>query len=153
MTNVWEFVKEQKISCSKIFFKMYSTTAKILQVKLWVYLTASVIPAALKPFLITSGCLQRYSYTSACGGLSSEREREKERERKRANDTLTSAGFISLTSCCVTSSANQALYLLAINYLVGLLTIFHRGWNLFVWLCGMITIWQKFFIHKCKRWR
>ena len=94
----------------------------MLQVKLWVYLTASVIPAALKPFLITSGCLQRYSYTSACGGLSSERER-----RERVNDTLTSAGFISLTSCCVTSSANQALYLLAINYLVGLLTIFHRG--------------------------
>ena len=55
------------------------------------------------------------------------REREKERERKRANDTLTSACFISLTRCCVTSSANQALYLLAINYLVGLLTIFHRG--------------------------
>ena len=49
----------------------------MLQVKLWVYLTASVIPAALKPFLITSGCLQRYSYTSACGGLSGERgERE-----------------------------------------------------------------------------
>ena len=71
---------------------MYSTTAKILQVKLWVCLTASVIPAALKPFLITSGCLQRYSYTSACGGLSLERE------RKRANDPLTSAGFISLTA-------------------------------------------------------
>ena len=62
---------------------MYSTTAKILQVKLWVYLTASVIPAALKPFLITSGCLQRYSYTSACGGLSSERERKREREREQ----------------------------------------------------------------------
>ena len=57
-------------------------------------------------------------------GWSELRERE---ERERVNDTLTSAGFISLTSCCVTSSANQALYLLAINYLVGLLTIFHRG--------------------------
>ena len=76
-----------------------------------VHSTASVIPAVLKPFLIISGCLQRYSYTStincACSGLSSE----------GANDTLTSAGFIPLTSCFVTSSTNQALYLLPINNL------------------------------------
>ena len=68
---------------------MYSTTAKILQVKLWVYLTALVIPAALKPFLITSGCLQRYSYTSACVvWAQSERERETERERERERELM-----------------------------------------------------------------
>ena len=108
----------------------------------WENLTASVIPAPLKPFLIISGCLQRYLNISTihctCSGLSSE----------RANDTFTSASFIPLTSYFVTSSLNQALYLLAIINLAGLLTVMSVDWNLFVRLCGMITMWQKFSLHK-----
>ena len=34
LTNVWEFVKKHKISCSKIYFKMCSTLSKIIQIKL-----------------------------------------------------------------------------------------------------------------------
>ena len=79
---------------------MYSTLAKLLQIKLqvsderilwtteWENSTASVILATLKLFLIISDCLQKNSYTltihCACRGFS----------LKRANDTLTSAGFI-----------------------------------------------------------
>ena len=108
----------------------------------WANLTASAIPVALKPFLMILGCLQRYLYASiihsVCSGLSSE----------RANNTLTSAGFIPLTNFFVTSSANQALYLLAINDLAGLLTVMSSVWNLFARLCEMITTWQKFSLHK-----
>ena len=57
-----------------------------------------------------------------------------ERERERENDTLTSAGFLQLTSCFANSSAKQALYLLAINDLTGLLLLC-QGVESCLWGC------------------
>ena len=84
-------------------------------------LTASIFPAALKPFLIILRCFQRYSNTSKIHCEYSDLR------SGRANDTLTSAGYIPLTNCFLTSLAKQALYLLAINDFAGLLTVMSRG--------------------------
>ena len=116
----------------------------ILWTTKWAHPTALVIPAALNPFCIISGCLKRNSYTSkiycTCSGLSLE----------RANNTLTVSGFIPLISCFVTSSANQALYLVVINDLTGLLTVMLRDLNLLEELGGMITTWQNSYTNSYK---
>ena len=89
----------------------------ILSTTEWANSTPSVIPAALKPFLIISGCLQRYIQIH---------------QKSIVNiavsaHVLTAAGHIPLTSCLLISSVNQALYLLEINDLAGLLTVSSRG--------------------------
>ena len=93
--------------------------------------TASIFPAALKPFLIILRCFQRYSNTSKIHCEYSDLR------SGRANDTLTSAGYIPLTNCFLTSLAKQALYLLAINdfdrfidcYVKGLKVVCEVVWN------------------------
>ena len=152
MTNVWKFVKKHKILCSKIYLEIYSTIGEISHIKLQVWDERS-----FDPFNYRMG-----KFNTLSNSCSSEAVLDNFRlfteiysntskiycEYSSSSYVLTAAGHIPLTSCLLISSVNQALYLLEINDLAGLLTVSSRGWNLFVRLHGMIKTWQKFSLQK-----
>ena len=77
-------------------YKFEMKELPILWAKEWTNSTA------LKPFLIISGCLQKYSYTSQIHA-------HVVVWAQRVNDTLKLAGFMPLTGFFVTSSTNETL--------------------------------------------